>query len=189
MDDVRSILSNTFTTHDIQHKMSFLELLDNISSLITEKNEVANELHFLFTTSRPDLFVASLKLILKLTTQQNTQTNQRLRSDNSMINDSGSNLKLVAISSYRSSLNTGSLKYPINRARTTTSLVPSTNQSSFYNSSSSLTSNSSNWLNNSSGNLNHLTDNHIECILANINKTHFSMLYWNCQSIIQKLCQ
>lgn len=172
MDDVRSILSNTFTTHDIQHKMSFLELLDSISSFITDKNEVANELHFLFTTSRPDLFVATLKLILKLNNKPQNSI-QRLKSENSSINDSSSNLRLTAVSSYKSSLNTGSLKYPVSRTRTAP-LANSGHQSSFYN-SSSLTSTSSNWGSNFTNN--NWTDNHIECILSNINKQHFTVSF------------
>ncbi|OHT16839.1 hypothetical protein TRFO_12933 [Tritrichomonas foetus] len=68
-DDIRSLLSNIFTIHDIQQKLSFLYLLSDVLPLITEyneQNEVATELHMLFTTSRADIFSITLSIIMEL---------------------------------------------------------------------------------------------------------------------------
>lgn len=71
--DVRSLLSNIFTSHDIQNVLSLLNLLDQISSQIPDKAEVVNSLHFLFTTQRPALFSATLNLLLKFSIVETNQ--------------------------------------------------------------------------------------------------------------------
>ena len=63
--EVRSILSNIFTIHDVQQKLSLLNLLKDISRLVYEKKSVASELHMLFTTPRTDIFSMTFELVLK----------------------------------------------------------------------------------------------------------------------------
>ncbi|KAK8846449.1 hypothetical protein M9Y10_020471 [Tritrichomonas musculus] len=173
MDDVRSILSNTFTTHDIQHKLSFLSLLDNISSLILDKSEVASELHILFTTSRPDLFMTTLNLILKLSDEfgdkYSPSNSDSIVSDQS--HPSSFNMKLMSFSSHKP-VSTSILKNPNVRGRSSSTVILSPNKASIFNTQSGISSSSSSF-----NNINNYiwTDNHIECVLFHINKQHLTV--------------